>query len=137
MAHLKLNTSLPDSSRGFTLLEVLVALTVIAVALGALVKASSSETASTAYLKEKTIAHFVAMNAMNRLLLEKEWPSVGKSTDSTEMAKHEWYWQREVVKTPSDETRQVIFRVYRDEAMLDQATRLIGYVTNPEFLNAE
>ncbi|MDQ1363726.1 MAG: ral secretion pathway protein, partial [Pseudomonadota bacterium] len=53
--------------RGFTLVEILVALTIIAIAMAALIKASGDYTASTSYLKQKTLAHYVAMNELNAL----------------------------------------------------------------------
>ena len=52
------------SSRGFTLLEVLVALTVLAVALGALVKAGSDHARNTGYLQERTLAHWAGSNLL-------------------------------------------------------------------------
>ncbi len=52
------------SSRGFTLLEGLVALTVLAVALGALVKAGSDHARNTAYLQERTLAHWAGSNLL-------------------------------------------------------------------------
>lgn len=128
------NSSRRKTQRGFTLLEVLIALSIIAITLGALIKTSSDQTANVDYLKQKTIAHWVAMNELNKLLLEKQWPSVGKSKDSIEMARHEWFWQREVLKTASPDTRQVIFTVFSDADHNRSVGRLIGYVTNPEFL---
>ncbi|MFO7808537.1 type II secretion system minor pseudopilin GspI, partial [Guyparkeria sp.] len=50
------------TSRGFTLLEVLVALVVLAVALGALIKAGSEHARNTAYLQERALAGWVAGN---------------------------------------------------------------------------
>ena len=134
MARCPSNSSRRKSQQGFTLLEVLVALSIIAITLGALIKTSSDQTASVDYLKQKTIAHWVAMNELNKLLLEKQWPSVGKSKDSTEMARHEWFWQREVLKTASPDTRQVVFTLFSDADHNRSLGRLIGYVTNPEFL---
>lgn len=135
MAPYKLNTMPLKSNRGFTLLEVLVALTIIAITLGAVIKTASDQTANTSYLKEKAIGHWVAMNALNQLLLEQDWPSLGKSTDSATMASHEWYWQREVEKTPSPDSRKIIYRVFSDSDFQQQVTSLVGYVTNPSFLD--
>ena len=63
--------------KGFTLLEVLVALTIVALALGALISTSGSHASSAGYLKQKTIAHWVAMNEITRLQVEKAWPGKG------------------------------------------------------------
>ncbi|WP_019570483.1 type II secretion system minor pseudopilin GspI [Thioalkalivibrio sp. ALE11] len=51
-------------SRGFTLMELLVALVVLAVALGALIKAGSEHARNTAYLQERTQAQWVAANVL-------------------------------------------------------------------------
>lgn len=133
MVRLKSNSS-PRNQRAFTLIEVLVALTIIAITLGAIIKTSSDQAANTTYLKQKTIAHWVAMNAHTQLLLDLTWPSLGKSTDSVEMANHSWHWQREIQKTLSPDTRKIIYRVFVDEDKQQQVTKLTGYVTNPKFL---
>jgi general secretion pathway protein I len=133
MVRLKSNIT-HRNQKAFTLLEVLVALTIIAITLGAIIKTSSEQAANTAYLKQKTIANWVALNAHNQLLLEKAWPSIGKSTDSANMANHDWHWQREIQKTLSPDTRKVIYRVYVDEDRQQQVSKLTAYVTNPTFL---
>lgn len=133
MARLKSNI-IHRNQKAFTLLEVLVALTIIAITLGAIIKTSSDQAANTTYLKQKTIGSWVALNIHNQLLLEKSWPSLGKSTDSVSMANHEWHWQRNIQKTLSPETRKIIYRVYVDEDRQQQVSQLIGYVTNPKFL---
>ncbi len=133
MARLKLNITHRNQT-AFTLIEVLVALTIIAITLGAIIKTSSNQAANTTYLKQKTIGSWVALNMHNQLLLEKIWPSLGKSTDSVSMANHEWHWQREIQKTLSPDTRKIIYRIYVDEDRQQQVSKLTGYVTNPEFL---
>ncbi|MDH5393799.1 MAG: type II secretion system minor pseudopilin GspI [Gammaproteobacteria bacterium] len=136
MAHLKSNIIHCKQCRAFTLLEVLVALTIIAITLGTIIKTSSDQAANTTYLKQKTIGHWVAVNALNQLLLENEWPALGKSTDSTEMANHEWHWQREVIKTPSDYTRKVLFKVFNDDDLQHKVSHLSGYITHPDYLTS-
>jgi len=135
MVPLKSSITHHKTSRAFTLLEVLVALTVIAITLGAIIKTSADQAANTTYLKQKTIANWVALNIHNQLLLEKKWPDLGKSTDSIRMARNDWYWQREVIKTLSNDTRKVIYRVYADDEYQQQVSSLTGYVTHPKFLN--
>jgi general secretion pathway protein I len=50
---------------GFTLLEVLVALAVLAIAMGAIINAATQSIASTAYLRDQTFASWVALNQVN------------------------------------------------------------------------
>ena len=85
--------------RGFTLLEVLIAMAVISIALTAIIKAGSDTTANTAYLKEKTYAHWVAMNRMAELQAEKDWPSVGTDSDTVEIMGQEWEWIQTTTET--------------------------------------
>ncbi len=136
MVRLKSSIIHHNQSKAFTLLEVLVALTIIAITLGAIIKTSSDQAANTTYLKQKTIGHWVALNIHNQLLLERTWPDLGKSTDAVRMANHDWHWQREVLKTLSPDTRKIIYRVYSDEDLQHQVNKLTGYVTNAKFLAA-
>ena len=85
-----------DTKKAFTLLEVLVAMAVLAIGMLTLVKVSTQNTIQTSYLKEKTFAHWVAVNKMNEVKLESSWPNKGKSSGTTEMANREWYWKLKV-----------------------------------------
>lgn len=49
---------------GFTLLEVLVAMTILAVALAALIKGGSDHSRNTLYLQERTLAHWAGQNVL-------------------------------------------------------------------------
>ena len=60
---------------GFTLLEVMVALAVIAFALAAAVSAVSGNTRNAAGLQQRTYAHWVAMNKMAELQISQQWPA--------------------------------------------------------------
>jgi len=124
-------------SSGFTLIEVLVALTIIAIALGSLVKASGNHTYSASFLKQKTLAHYIAMNEIALLQVKSQWPDLGKTDKSTEMADFEWFWTREVLKVidpftnkPSTLTRQVQLSVYLDADREHRLTKLTAYLSN-------
>ena len=118
-----------SANRGFTLLEVLVALTIVSLALGALISTSGSHASNASYLKQKTLAHWVAMNEFALLQLQQEWPGKGDSRGSTQMAGTEWFWTRTVLETEDDDARQVEFRVYLDEEREYSLTRIVGYVS--------
>ena len=118
-------------NRGFTLLEVLVALTIIALSLGALISTTGSQANSAGYLKQKTIAHWIAMNEITQLQIENAFPGKGDTDGSSVMAGKEWYWTRTIKETEDEDSRQVEFRIYRDEDREYGLTRLVGYLSRP------
>jgi general secretion pathway protein I len=93
--------------RGFTLLEVVVALAVLAVALAAGVAAVSSGARTAAALQQRTYAHWVAMNRLAELQVTRQWPEIGVSTGTELLARHDWHWRMTVSATPNDFIRQV------------------------------
>lgn len=133
MACHRASTTMYPKTSGFTLIEIMVAMAIIAIALASLMKASSNHTHSAAYLKAKTLAHYVAMNEVTRLQISNEWPDLGSSSDSTEMAGIEWYWIREVEKTgdESGNIRGVKFTIYQDDKRTQNLAQVQAFIANP------
>ncbi|HEY5604681.1 MAG TPA: type II secretion system minor pseudopilin GspI [Gammaproteobacteria bacterium] len=119
--------------KGFTLIEVIVALGIIATAMAAVMMTVSANVRNATGLKERTFAHWVAMNRMAELHIanDREWPPTGKSTGTALMAEHEWHWELEVEKTPVDKIRKVYIRVRVNEDDEYPMTTLIGFVQEP------
>ena len=92
---------------GFTLLEVLVALAVLAIAMGALIKVASQNAGTAAYLRDKTLAHWVAMNRVVRYEISGAWPSIGDASGTSEMGDRRWYWRAHVSGTPDRDMRRL------------------------------
>jgi general secretion pathway protein I len=87
-------------SRGFTLIEVLVALAIVALAVGALLGTVTSSASNVIYLKEKTIAEWVALNRLTEVRIAQQMPDKGRRTGNTEMAGMRWQWEEEVIELP-------------------------------------
>jgi len=119
------------TSSGFTLLEVMVALMVLAIALGAIVTASASYTRNLGYLRNTTLAHWVAVNKMNEITLTDAWPNPGIKKGSLTMANQDWVWRVDVQNTPDASVRRVEIEVRHDADDEDALTTLIGFVGLP------
>jgi general secretion pathway protein I len=86
--------------RGFTLLEVLIALAIVALSVGALLGTVTSSASSVSYLKDKTLAEWVALNRLTEIRIAKLMPDLGKRTGSAEMGGMRWQWEEEVAELP-------------------------------------
>ena len=84
---------------GFTLIEVLVALAIVAVGAAAVMGAISSSASTVSYLRDKTFAQWVALNRIATLRLSGQQPPTGKSDGDIDFAGRKWHWKQEVVTT--------------------------------------
>jgi len=94
--------------KGFTLIEVLIALTILAIAMLAIVKALENTIVNQAYIQNKTTAQWVAMNKSAEislgLLNNKPGSKLGGNTT---MLNRQWYWQALVTKTNTPNINRV------------------------------
>jgi general secretion pathway protein I len=88
------------TGRGFTLIEVLIALAVVALAVGALLGTITSAASNISYLRDKTLAEWVALNRLAEIRISQQMPDVGKRTGNTVMAGMRWQWEQEVIELP-------------------------------------
>jgi general secretion pathway protein I len=123
------------AERGFTLVEVIVALVVVAVALPALLIALGRQVDGTAYLRDKSIAHWVAANklAENRIELARtDLLYIGERNGVVQMADRDWFWWSRSEPTPVED-------FYRLEVLVDDSEdgreqplyTLVGYMHAP------
>lgn len=100
---------------GFTLIEVVVAVAVIAVGLMGTIKTVGTVTKNTALLNERVIATWVAQNAMASYELNLENDADKETTGSEEVAGIEWYWTKKLVNTQDPGIQRVEIDVRRDD----------------------
>ncbi|HEU4590350.1 MAG TPA: type II secretion system minor pseudopilin GspI [Steroidobacteraceae bacterium] len=87
-------------ARGFTLLEVLIALAIVALAVSALLGTVTSSASNISYLKDKTLAQWVAFNRLTEIRISKQMPDVGKRLCKTVMSGMRWQTEEEVTELP-------------------------------------
>ncbi len=102
--------------RGFSLIEVLVALMVLALALGAVMETLGSSANNVAYLRDRTLAHWVAMNQVAQFQ-SQGLPNKGEKNGEEEMAGHEWRWKVKITDSTVPNVRRldVEVRKHRDD----------------------
>ncbi|BCA95301.1 type II secretion system protein GspI [Legionella antarctica] len=102
---------------GFTLVEVLLALTVIAIALTALLKATAQNIESTHRIKEKTISHWVAMQGVSMIQLNLiQLNQSQEATQITKMLGQRWYWRAQFSATPIKKMQQITISVSQKQS---------------------
>ena len=116
-------------SRGFTLIEVVVAVAILALALGALISSMARYADNAGYLRDKTVALWVAHNRLTEIGLEPAWPATGKSDGDAELAGIDWRWDVTVSETPDPRVRRVDITVRRKSEAEGQAAALSSFVT--------
>jgi general secretion pathway protein I len=116
-------------ARGFTLLEVLVALAIVAVALVALVRLAASGTQIRSQMETRTLAHWVAVNRVAALRAGAEWPAPGMTEGRAEQAGRLWTWRQEVSPTPDPDIREIRVRVSDEQARA--VSLLTAYLAQP------
>src|SRR5271154_6749398 len=86
--------------RGFTLIEVLVALAIVAIGMAAVLGALTSSASTVLYMRDKTLAQWIALNhiAEQRLQMTPgQAPQTGNSDGDVDYAGQKWHWRQETV----------------------------------------
>jgi len=118
--------------RGFTLIEVLVALAILAVALAAASRAAAMMADSSAELRERLLAGWVAQNRLAELQARRAWPEAGIREGEVEQAGGKMVWREAVSATQNRAFRRIeisVAAVGRDARAL---ARLTGYLARAE-----
>ena len=127
--------------RGFTLIEILVAMAILAIAMSALIQTSGQTTANATYLQARTIGMWVAENRLTELQISREWIRVGSSSGEMEMAGVKWFWRTIVEKIADRETQEfmrgVTVEVRSNPDQKTPSAVLKGFVGDPRFTDKQ
>ncbi|MBV1776953.1 type II secretion system minor pseudopilin GspI [Burkholderiaceae bacterium DAT-1] len=115
---------------GFTLIEVLVALAVIAIALSAAVRATVGTIRGADSLKHHVAAGWVAQNRINFYVASGQFPDLGKHEGDESQAGMSFHWVEDVGGTPNPAFRRLEVKVYADENREHADAILVGYIAN-------
>lgn len=103
-------------SRGFTLVEVLVALAIVAIGMAAVLGALTSSANTVSYLRDKTFAQWVGLNQIATLRLSGQMTATGNSDGDTDYAGRSWHWRQEVTATDIPGVVKIDIKVRPKEA---------------------
>lgn len=106
-------------SRGFTLLEVLIALAIVALSAGALLGSVTSSASNVIYLKQKTLAEWVALNRLAEIRMAVDMPAPGRRKGSATMGGMRWEWEEEVTELPIEGSFRVDVRAHATGETVD------------------
>ena len=94
-------------ARGFTLIEVLAALVIVALGMMGVIEAVTQSARNGTYLREKTLAHWIAMNVVTERRLAAAPPAIGKSSDEVEFAGTHWKYEITTTQTQVESMRRM------------------------------
>ena len=118
--------------RGFTLIEVLVALAILAVALAAVVRSAGIAADGTIELKERLLATWIAQNRLAEYSARSLWPDVGTRAGNAEQGGIAFAWRETVTATPNPLFRRVEVRVYGPRTPERTAATLVGFAVRSD-----
>lgn len=116
--------------RGFTLVEVLVALAVLAIALTAIVRTMGQAIDATTTLRERNIALWVAQNRLAEHQMRRDWPAPDTTNGDADIGGVKWFWREVVATTPESRIRRIEITVRRLADSQNTQAKLVGYLRN-------
>jgi len=132
-AYSKGQETMPRSRHaGFTLIEILVAMTIIAVGVSALVSSAAASAWRADYLREREFGRWVASNALAELQSVPAWPANGTTNKEVEMGRFTWHVRTRTQAVADPDLRRVDIEVRLDENADNYIYTVAGFVGNPE-----
>ena len=114
------------AARGFTLVEVLVALGIVAIALLAGLQVTSALTRNAARQTDVVLAHLCAENELSRVRLSSQMPSIGDTRVACEQAGRRYDVAVTVSPTPNPQFRRVDAQVFEAALPVLRLSTIVG-----------
>jgi len=102
-------------SRGFSLLEILVALAIFSVVSVSTYHQINAITTTAIRIEEKYYALWVGKNILEQYFIERQWPSAGEDIVEYEMAGREWYVKTSITDGNNPDIKILETSVYKDK----------------------
>lgn len=116
---------------GFTLVEILIALAILAVGLAAATRAVGIASDSSFALEQRLVAQWVAQDRVNEIRARSIWPEIGSSEGEAEQAGQRLVWMQTVSGTPHRAFRRVDVKVVLPGKLSHSLATLTTYVYRP------
>lgn len=113
---------------GFTLLEILVALAILAIALAAILRTAGAETNHAEELRLRLVADWVAQNRLALHTARGDWLPAGTQNGEDTQAGIRLLWREEISATPNPSFRRVEVSVFSPDDNKHVLRKLVGYL---------
>jgi general secretion pathway protein I len=114
--------------RGFTLLEVLVAMAILSLGMIAVFSGMNQSLNVTTRLRDKTLASWIATNRITELQVTGDVPKAGNQRDQVEMARSEWVYDMKIANIPDLDMRRIDITVSFADTPDDILATVIGFI---------
>ncbi|MCP4926102.1 MAG: type II secretion system minor pseudopilin GspI [Gammaproteobacteria bacterium] len=121
-----------SNCRGFTLIEVLVAMAVLSFGMIAIFAGLSQSLSVTSRLRDKTLASWIATDQIVELQVTGEYPEAGNRHDQVKMARNDWVYDLQITNIPQLDMRRIDVTVSFADSPDDILATVIGFIGPPQ-----
>jgi general secretion pathway protein I len=119
-------------ARGFTLLEMLVALAIVAIGLTAALRASGVGIEGVGDYRNHMLALWLAQNIVTEHLARGDWPSPDTTTSEEQFANHAFVVRQEVKATPNPRFKRLDVMIADREEPARTLQHSVAFLTSPQ-----